>query len=250
MKMIRIAVALLVCLAVVHTAEAQTGRRQTKVRFNAPIEIPNPSARGGVMTLPPGEYIFAMADTGSSHHVVRVTDATGRTVHSMVLTMPDYRLNATSKTVMYLGERPAGSPAAIKSWFYPGDTNGERFIYPKARAQALAAEVNQPVPSRVAEGPIKATETVQVQTPEKKEVAYNAKVFEPTDARDTAGVEGEPVQAAPAASAGGAASPVSQSARAELPRTASSVYAVGLVGLLLLGVGVALRASAYLTGRR
>ena len=116
MKMIRIAAAVLVCLAMVHSADAQSGKR-TKVRFNAPIEIPNPSTKSGVMTLPPGEYVFAMADTGSSHHVVRVTDATGRKVHSMVLTMPDYRLNATSKTVMYLGERPAGSPAAIKSWF-------------------------------------------------------------------------------------------------------------------------------------
>jgi hypothetical protein len=128
-------------------------------------------------------------------------------------------VNATSKTVMYLGERPAGSPAAIKSWFYPGDTNGERFIYPKARAQTLAAEVNQPVPSRAAEGPITANETIQVQTPEKKEVVYNARVFEPTDAKDTAGVDGEPVQAAAAAP---------QQARAELPKTASSVYSVAL----------------------
>lgn len=239
MRMIRIAAAVLVCLSMVHSADAQSGKR-TKVRFNAPVEIPNPSTKAGVMTLPPGEYIFAMADTGTSHHVVRVTDATGKKVHSMVLTMPDYRLSATSKTVMYLGERPAGSPAAIKSWFYPGDTSGERFIYPKARAQALAAEVNQPVPSRVAEGPITATENVQVQTPQKTEVAYNAKAFEATDARDTAGVEGEPVQVA---AAGGT------QARAELPRTASSVYAVGLAGLLLLGIGLALRAPAYLTRR-
>jgi hypothetical protein len=244
--MIRIAAAVLACLAMVHSVDAQTGRRQTKVRFSAPVEIPNPSLKSGVMTLPPGEYIFAMADTGTSHHVVRVTDVTGKTVHSMVLTMPDYRLSATSKTVMYLGERPAGSPVAIKSWFYPGETSGERFIYPKARAQALAAEVKQPVPSRVAEGPITAKETIQVQTPEKTEVAYNAKVFEPSDVRDTAGVEGEPVQLA---SAGGAASAAPQSARAELPRTASSVYAVGLAGLLLLGVGLALRASAHLTRR-
>ena len=248
MKMIRIAAAALVCLAMVPSVEAQSGKR-TKVRFSTPVEIPNPARSTGVMTLPPGEYVFAMADTGSSHHVVRVTDITGKTVHSMVLTMPDYRLSATSKTVMYLGERPAGSPAAIKSWFYPGDTNGERFIYPKARAQALAAEVNQPVPSRVAEGPIQATETVQVQTPQKTEVAYNAKVFEPTDARDSAGVEGEPVQVAQTASAGGAAAPAGQSARAELPRTASSVYGVGLAGLLLLGVGLALRSSASLTSR-
>ena len=101
--------------------------------------------------------------------------------------------------------------------------------------------MNQPVPSRSAEGPIQANETVQVQTPEKTEVAYNAKVFEPADAKDTAGVEGEPVQAA--------AAPVTQSARAELPHTASSIYTVGLAGLLLLGIGLALRASAYRRGR-
>jgi hypothetical protein len=239
MKMIRIAAAVLACLATVQIVDAQSGKR-TKVKFNAPVEIPNPNTKTGVMTLPPGEYVFAMADTGSSHHVVRVTDATGRKVHSMVLTMPDYRLNATSKTVMYLGERPAGSPAAIKSWFYPGDTSGERFIYPKARAQQLAAEVNQPVPSRSTEGPIKADEPVQVQTPQKTEVAYNAKAFEATDARDTAGVEGEPVQVSQQASAAPAA---------QLPHTASPLYTVGLAGLLLLGVGLALRASAYLRSR-
>jgi hypothetical protein len=87
MKMIRLAAAVLVCLAMVPSAEAQSTRR-TKVRFNAPVEIPNPIAKAGVMTLPPGEYMFAMADTGTSHHVVRVTDLTGKTVHSMVLTMP------------------------------------------------------------------------------------------------------------------------------------------------------------------
>ena len=114
MRIIRIVSAILVCLAMTHSVDAQQ-RRQTKVRFNAPIEIPNPSTRTGVMTLPPGEYMFSLVDTGTSHHVIRVSDVSGKTVHSMVMTIPDYRLNATSKTVMYLGERPAGSPAAIKS---------------------------------------------------------------------------------------------------------------------------------------
>ena len=236
MRIMRVASAVLICLAIAQSVEAQSARRQTKVRFNAPIEIPNPSLPSGVMTLPPGEYIFSLADTGTSHHVVRVTDATGRTVHSQVMTIPDYRLSATSKTVMYLGERPAGQPLAIKSWFYPGSNSGERFVYPKARAQTLAAEVKQPVPSRVAEGPITATETVQVQTPAKTEVAYDAKLFEPADAKDVAGVEGEAVAAV--ATAG-----------QQLPRTASSVYGMGLAGLLVLGIGVAFRRMAYHTGR-
>ena len=236
MRIIRIVSAVLVCLALTHSVDAQQ-RRQTKVRFNAPIEIPNPSTKTGVMTLPPGEYMFSLVDTGTSHHVIRVSDVSGKTVHSMVMTIPDYRLNATSKTVMYLGERPAGSPAAIKSWFYPGESLGERFVYPKARAQVLAAEAKQPVPSRAAEGPVTANESVQVQTPTKAEVPYDAKLFEPVDVRDSAGVEGEPVQVA---SAGAART---------LPKTASSIYAVGAAGLLLLGLGLALRGSAYLTSR-
>ena len=233
MKIIRIASAVLVCLAMTHSVEAQL-RRQTKVRFNAPVEVPNPSTKTGVMTLPPGEYMFSLVDTGTSHHVVRISDAAGKTTHSMVMAIPDYRLNATSKTVMYLGERPAGSPAAIKSWFYPGENMGERFVYPKARAQVLAAEAKQPVPSRAAEGPATPNETFQVATPTKSEVPYDAKLFEPTDAGDTAGVEGEAVQVASAGT---------------LPKTASSVYAVGLAGLLLLGIGLAMRGSVYLTSR-
>jgi hypothetical protein len=233
MKIIRIASAILVCLALTHSADAQT--RRTKVRFNAPVEIPNPNVKGGVMVLPPGEYMFSLADTQTSHHVVRVTDASGKKVHSMVMTIPDYRLNATSKTVMYLGERPAGSPPSIKSWFYPGDNTGERFIYPKNRAQTLAVETKQPVPS-VAEGPVTPATPVQIQTPQKTEVAYDAKVFEQNDATDTAGTEGEAVQ------------PVATTGKA-LPKTASNVYGVGLAGLLLLGLGFALRSSAYLTGR-
>src|SRR3954471_20767811 len=254
MKIIRIASAILVCLAMTHSVAAQNSRR-TKVRFNAPVEIPSYDAKSGVMSLPPGEYMFQLADSSSSRHIVRVTDATGKKVYSMIMTIPDYRLNATSKTVMYLGERPAGSPAALKSWFYPGENTGERFIYPKAKAQALAAEVKQPVPSRDAAGPGATHEVVpvqtatraqgrvatpagvQVQTPARTEVPYHPKLFEPLDAGDSAGVEGEAVQLASAA--GGAT----------LPKTASNVYGVGLAGLLLLGAGLAVRRSAFLGSR-
>ena len=93
------------------------------------------------------------------------------------------------------------------------------------------------MPSRVADGPITPTETVQVQTPAKTEVVYDAKLFEPADAKDTAGVDGEAVGAAAAA------------AGQQLPKTASSIYEVGLGGLLLLGIGLAFRRMAYQANR-
>ena len=159
-------------------------------------------------------------------------------VYTTILAIPDYRLNATSKTVMYFSERPAGTPPALKSWFYPGDNFGHRFVYPKAKAQQIAAEVHQPVPSHEA-AVIAPQETkpveVKIQTPEKKETAYAPTTFDKADASDTAGVEGEPVKAAEPAAA------------PALPKTASPIYDIGLLGLIFASSALAVR---RLSGRR
>ena len=42
-------------------------------------------------------------------------------------------------------ERPAGSPQAMKAWFYPGNSTGEEFIYPKKQAVAIAKANHEPV---------------------------------------------------------------------------------------------------------
>jgi LPXTG-motif cell wall-anchored protein len=47
--------------------------------------------------------------------------------------------------VINFEERPANSPEAIHSWFYPGANYGEEFVYPKTRATQLAQQVNRPV---------------------------------------------------------------------------------------------------------
>ena len=70
---------------------------------------------------------------------------------------------------------------------------------------------------------------VKIETPAKQEVAYTPQVFEKEDAADTAGVEGEPVKAAPAPEA------------APLPKTASPIYFVGLLGLMLVALSLLVR---------
>ena len=47
--------------------------------------------------------------------------------------------------------RAAGSPEAVRAWFYPGENFGHQFVYPKAKAVALAKANNTPVPSMPAE---------------------------------------------------------------------------------------------------
>lgn len=219
MRIARIACTLLVCLAMTNGLAAQPSNKKTKVTFSGPFEIPNPHTKTGVMTLPAGSYIFTLVDTAADRHIVRVTDMNGK-VMSTIMAIGDYRLNASSKTVMYFGESAAGKPVALKSWFYPGDNYGNRFIYPKVKAQALAAETNQPVPSYTAADVTKDT-PVQVQTPAKSEVAYSPNVFQDIDAKDTAGADGEAVTSA-------------SKPAGKLPKTASPLAGYATTGFALL----------------
>jgi len=40
------------------------------------------------------------------------------------------------------------SPAPIRAWFYPGNSLGQEFVYPKARATALARAATAVVPAQ------------------------------------------------------------------------------------------------------
>ena len=219
--------------------------QKTKVTFSGPVQVPAPSAKSRVLTLSPGTYIFRLDDSQATRHTVQVTNERQDKVYTTILAIPDYRLNATSKTVMYFTERAAGAPQAIKSWFYPGNNYGHRFVYPKAQAVQVAAEVKQPVPSHNVEvvevEKIKIVEVpVYIQTPAKQETTYTAQTFEKLDAADTAGVMGEPVKSEPAPTA-----PAAQAApAAALPKTASPIYTVGLLGLLLIAVSLLVRRAA------
>ena len=53
--------------------------------------------------------------------------------------------------MLTFSERTADAPQALRAWFFPGDDWGQEFVYPKTRAIAIAAEVNEPVLSAAAE---------------------------------------------------------------------------------------------------
>ena len=229
----RIALAIIFASFVALPCHGDTWNKKTKVTFSGPIQIPAPHGTDKVMTLPAGTYVFRLQDSSSQRHIVQVTNPRGDKVYSTILAIPDYRVNASSKTTMYFSERKAGAAVPLKSWFYPGDNFGQRFVYPKAQAVQVAAATNQPVPSHTLEVVNTAPPAevpVAVQTPEKKEVAYAPTVFEKQDATDTAGEDGEAVKAAEPSKA--------------LPKTDSPIYLIGLMGLLSAAVSMVARRFA------
>ena len=231
----RTALAIMLASFVAGSVHGDTWNKKTNVTFSGPFQIPAAHQSEKVMTLPAGTYVFRLLDSSSARHIVQVTNPRGNKVYSTILAIPDYRVNASSKTTMYFSERRAGAPAPLKSWFYPGDNFGHRFVYPKAQAIQVAAATNQPVPSHTLEEVNTAPPAdvpVAVQTPAKQEVAYAPTVFEKADAADTAGEDGEAVKAAPSAS---------------LPKTASPIHLIGLMGLLFVAISLLTRSLATRT---
>src|SRR5580700_8023324 len=124
--------------------KADDWNRKTVITFNGPVEIPGVHLTGfGV--LPAGTYVFKLLDSQSDRHIVQIFSQDERTVYATILAIPNYRLQATDKTVITFSERPAGEPEALRAWFYPGKNFGEEFVYPKARAMEIAKTENTPV---------------------------------------------------------------------------------------------------------
>lgn len=119
-------------------ARADLWNHKTIVDFSEPVELPG-------KVLPAGKYVFKLMDSPSDRHITQVWNANESQIEGTFLTVPDRRLHATGKTVMNFSERPAGTPEALKAWFYPGARVGEEFVYPHDRAGELAKANHVPV---------------------------------------------------------------------------------------------------------
>ena len=213
------------CTTFSNTASAQRYDKKTTVNFSAPVEIPGISAQ----VLPAGTYVFRLLDALSDRNVVQIFSKDESHLFATILAIPNYRLKATDKTVMTFAERTSGDPQAIRAWFYPGDNWGQEFVYSKKQAIELAKVTKQPVlyiPDEVAPyivAPIKtALEPPAVALKEAPVMAVK-----PT---------GETVAVAEVVEA----PPVQTAAR--LPKTASDLPLLALMGFLCLSLGISFRA--------
>jgi hypothetical protein len=212
------------CTMFSSTASAQPWNKKTTVTFSAPVEIPGV----GAQVLPAGTYVFKLLDSLSDRNIVQVFNKDQSHVYATILAIPNYRLRATDKTVMTFAERRAGDPQAIRAWFYPGDNWGQEFVYPKSKAVELAKITNLPVlyiPDEVAPN-IVAPVTTATEPPVIALKEAPVMAVKPT---------GEVVQVAEVV-----VPPPVQTA-ASLPKTASDMPLLALMGFLCLGVGVSLR---------
>ena len=220
-------------------AAAQTMDSRTEFTFSQPVEMPG-------VTLPPGTYIFRFADATSGRSVMQVQakDASNKQ-YGFFLTISTQRPRPSDEAELRVLETPAGKPAAVKTWWYPGNTIGREFIYPKAQARRLAQATNQNVLTTQAES----TTTDQMKSADLAYVSASGQETPLTDDQlvqvaantppvGTSGVS-TPAQSQSADAAVSRApaqerTPARASTRTKLPKTGTPLPMIGLAGLLSL----------------
>jgi LPXTG-motif cell wall-anchored protein len=234
------------CIGVALLPSLQAGSwdKMTTLTVNEPLQVPSCCAPGQTVTLLPGEYVMALVDSTADRHIVRIFDKDQKNVIATILAIPNYRLKPTGKTVFQYWEVPAGHNRALRAWFYPGDSFGQEFAYPKQTAAEIAALVKSPVPAIEVEtnavedlktAPLVAVDESGKTTELMAALPMQAPEPIPQPAVEVAMVQPEPVRTAVAET---------PALTETLPHTASAMPLIGLAGLVSLALFAAFGLSS------
>ena len=226
-------------------ARADEWNKKTILTFSGPVQIPG-------ATLPAGSYVFKLADIPGNRHVVQVFDKDEKKIYTTMLAIPNQRLEPSDKPIVLFSERASGSPQAVKVWYYPGETIGNEFVYPKAQAMKIAKETHTRV---LAMNDDKAPVNTAGEIPVEMKTAAlgyfdeNGNWVSDTDkpvVMSTAPVATAKAEPAPApapvmASTKTAGTSGTRPARKHLPRTSSSLALFELLSGFSLVSGISLR---------
>lgn len=220
-------------------AFADQWNKKTILTVNETVLVPG-------ATLEPGKYVVKLVESMSNRHIVQITNERENHVYTTVLAIPNYRLKPTGTSEFQWWETPRGNPPAIRAWFYPGDNFGQEFAYPKGLSAKIAEGAHQRVPTVTGQtlAELKIAPLTSIE-PSGKEIPLTLSTPTPVlpvpvaqpQLRAEARPAPEPTPAAVPASPEPAQSPK------ELPATASPYAAYGVMGLVMLAAGLALRAA-------
>ena len=119
---VRVVVAAVCVLAATLTGGASTFNRTTYFTFSAPVRVQ------GVL-LPPGVYVFEIANPDSGSNVTRVMDRKRAKVYASALSRVINRPNAGQlDAAIVFGETVASAPRPVNGWYPSGETSGREFV--------------------------------------------------------------------------------------------------------------------------
>jgi hypothetical protein len=253
------ALALVVSFAGTRATAQQPVNQLTYFSFSAPFELP------GGKTLPAGKYVFKVLDSPSNRHIVQILSEDQQTMHATLFAIPAQRPEPADEPEVRFMEAAADAAPAIRTWWYPGRSIGHEFIYPKDQARRLAARERDGVLTvagestgdeamktgalaRVDAGGQEAAVTAEAAVETTNDRVATAATEDttnaaPSGAGSTPDVSSQARTAEPPRAASARTDGTAERERTELPRTASLLPLVGLLGLGSLIGAVVLRRS-------
>lgn len=258
--------------------------KMTEVTISQPVQAP-----GGVV-LQPGTYMFILNLSATDHNMVEIKSQNGKHLYAMVFTTRAARTNRTGKTVLNFYEMPAGQPEALRQWFWPGDYDGQEFLYPHKEAVKIDQASNQKAPEISDEeyakllntndqaaqkengGPARSnsnqlnsssrsyqssetyqqTSTYQAAQPsQSNQSSQNYQAATPADTSANDSQSNETLaQNTEPAAAQSDVNATNSAQDTSLPQTASQMPLAGLIGLVLLAGGATLHFARHSAGQR
>jgi len=131
-------VALLVSLLPI-SLRADDYDKKTIITLSQPTEVPG-------IVLQPGTYVIKLLNSSSNRHIAEIMNEKMDHLYALTFTAAAEKVKQTGKTVLTFYEGSQGRPQAMRKWFWPGDTIGQEFIYPKSQATEISARTKEKVP--------------------------------------------------------------------------------------------------------
>jgi hypothetical protein len=100
--------------------KAEEWNKKTNIAISQTIEI-----QGTV--LPAGLYVIKLLDSPAGRYAVQIFNAQENHIITTVFAVPTYRFQPTDNTELNFYQFENGQPAALHTWFYPGDNAGFEF---------------------------------------------------------------------------------------------------------------------------
>jgi hypothetical protein len=111
--------ALVLCASFVPAAKADEYNRKTVITISNPVEVPG-------VVLPAGTYVMRLFNSSSDRHIVQFMNEDQTRQLALTFAVSAERIRPSGKTVLTMYEGSQGTPPAVRTWFYPGDTVGSR----------------------------------------------------------------------------------------------------------------------------
>jgi len=117
--------------------------KKTIITITEPLEVPG-------IVLQPGKYVFKLLNSSSNRHIVEVMNERMDHLYALTFTAAARKIQPKGRTVLTFYEGKGDQPHAIRQWYWPGELDGQEFLYPRKQAERISAVAGVKIP----EGPI------------------------------------------------------------------------------------------------